>query len=75
MKEYLVKMIMRLLPKEMPKPLGRWNNHYCDVKTNYKIDMSNQDHCGPCGEYALSKDQPTTNTDKQNNNKKKHDSS
>jgi hypothetical protein len=22
------------------------------VKTNTKIDLSNEDHCGTCGEYA-----------------------
>jgi hypothetical protein len=22
---------------------------------NKKIDLSNEDHCGPCGEYALEK--------------------
>jgi hypothetical protein len=22
---------------------------------NHKIDLSNEDHCGPCGQYALSK--------------------
>jgi len=38
------------------KPLGRWNNE-CSVKTNKKIDFSNEDHCGPCGkEIELYKD-------------------
>jgi hypothetical protein len=22
---------------------------------NHKIDLSNEDHCGPCGQYALNK--------------------
>jgi hypothetical protein len=22
---------------------------------NHKIDLSNEDHCGPCGQYALQK--------------------
>jgi hypothetical protein len=22
---------------------------------NHKIDLSNEDHCGPCGQYALEK--------------------
>ena len=22
---------------------------------NYKIDLSNEDHCGPCGQYGLEK--------------------
>jgi hypothetical protein len=36
-------------------PLGRWKIEYCDKKTNNKIDLSNEDHCGPCGHYALEK--------------------
>jgi len=27
----------------------------CNVKINHKVDLSNEDHCGPCGQYALSK--------------------
>ena len=30
---------------------------YCDKKINNKIDLSNEDHCGPCGQYALDKNQ------------------
>ena len=22
---------------------------------NHKVDLSNEDHCGPCGQYALTK--------------------
>jgi hypothetical protein len=44
-----------MLPKELPKPLGRWKLEYCNVKLNNKIDLSNEDHCGPCGQYALEK--------------------
>jgi hypothetical protein len=37
------------------KVLGRWNIDYCDKKMNHKIDLSNEDHCGPCGQYILDK--------------------
>ena len=37
------------------KPLGRWNIESCNTKTNYKIDLSNEDHCGPCGQYAMTR--------------------
>ena len=30
-------------------PLGRWNIEYCNKKINRKVDLSNEDHCGPCG--------------------------
>jgi hypothetical protein len=29
--------------------LGRWNITYCNYKINKIIDLSNEDHCGPCG--------------------------
>ena len=35
--------------------LGRWNIDYCNKKLDKKIDLSNEDHCGPCGQYILSK--------------------
>ena len=37
------------------KPLGRWTIDYCAIKMNNKIDSSNEDHCGPCGQYGLTK--------------------
>jgi hypothetical protein len=40
--------------KESIKPqLGRWNIDNCIVTTNRKIDLSNEDHCGPCGQYKI----------------------
>jgi hypothetical protein len=30
-------------------PLGRWKIEYCNKKINNKVDMANEDHCGPCG--------------------------
>jgi len=41
--------------KELPKPLGRWRMESCNNKTNNKVDLSNEDHCGPCGQYRLEK--------------------
>jgi len=53
--KYLTTIIQKLLPKELPKPVGRWSLDYCNKKVNSKIDLSNEDHCGPCGQYALTK--------------------
>jgi hypothetical protein len=39
----------------MPTPVGRWRIEQCNTQLNTKIDLSNEDHCGPCGQYALSK--------------------
>ena len=50
--QYLVKIFKNMLPKTMPKPVGRWTNE-CNTKTNKKIDFSNEDHCGPCGQNSL----------------------
>jgi hypothetical protein len=35
--------------------LGRWKIDECNKKINIKVDMSNEDHCGPCGYYAMTK--------------------
>jgi hypothetical protein len=48
----IINYINRFMVKEAPKPLGRWNKEYCNLKLDKKIDMSNEDHCGPCGQYA-----------------------
>jgi hypothetical protein len=52
-----------------PLPLGRWKIETCNIKLNNKIDLSNEDHCGPCGEYVINKN-PTNllqDKNKQNN--------
>ena len=48
-------MIKQMIPKKIIKPLGRWNLEYCTIKIKNKVDLSNEDHCGPCGKYALDK--------------------
>jgi len=53
--KYLVDAIKRILRKELPSPVGRWRIENCNTAMNQKIDLSNEDHCGPCGKYALDK--------------------
>lgn len=36
-------------------PLGRWSQERCAIRLNNKIDLANEDNCGPCGEYILTK--------------------
>ena len=48
----LINIVKNFFPKQVQRPVGRWNIDYCSVKTNTKIDLSNEDHCGTCGEYA-----------------------
>ena len=40
----------------VPKPvLGRWGTEYDVNQLNTRIDLANEDHCGPCGSYVLNK--------------------
>ena len=50
----LVRIIRKIYVKDSPKPLGRWRLESSNTQINNKIDLSNEDHCGPCGQYALS---------------------
>jgi hypothetical protein len=49
----IINTILKRFIKRDRTPLGRWNIEYCDKKMNHKIDLSNEDHCGPCGQYIL----------------------
>ena len=48
-------MIKSLFPKKIQRHVGRWRLENCKISMNKKIDLSNEDHCGPCGQYALEK--------------------
>jgi hypothetical protein len=52
---YFKNIIIKFIPKDLPKPLGRWKIENCNKIINNKIDLSNEDHCGPFGQYALEK--------------------
>ena len=56
--------IIRKFRKDDKNPLGRWKLEYCDKKRNSKIDLSNEDHCGPCGQYILDKTKSTVDVNK-----------
>jgi len=53
MLKYLVNMMNKLTQRDVPISLGRWRRETCNKALNNKIDLSNEDHCGPCGQYAL----------------------
>ena len=76
----LITKIKNFFPNKNQKVLlGRWTIDYNDPrsaeKINKKIDLSNEDHCGPCGQYALEKMELQNNKtpdiflEKQKNNK------
>ncbi len=51
-------IIQRILPNDIPRtPNGRWKLEYCDRKLNYKVGLSNEDNCGACNQYALTKNE------------------
>jgi len=50
---FVVNLIKRIISKDIQRPLGRWRIENCNTKMNSKIDLSNEDHCGPCGQYAI----------------------
>ena len=53
--KFIINIVKKLIPKDIPKPVGRWRVEHCNIQMNHKIDLSNEDHCGPCGQYALEK--------------------
>lgn len=57
-----IQIIKSKFLNENMKPLGRWKLDYCSKKMNRKIDMSNEDHCGPCGQYLIIRKQSETET-------------
>ena len=49
----IITIIKNILYKSVVKPpLGRWNIEQCSKKLNKKIDLANEDNCGPCGKYV-----------------------
>ena len=59
--------VLQLMRRQMePMPLGRWNVDYCPRKMETKVDMANEDHCGPCGQYAMEKINQTHQTNQTN---------
>ena len=53
--KFIMAIFKKFLRKDLPKPMGRWRIEQCKTALNQKIDLSNEDHCGPCGQYALEK--------------------
>ena len=49
----IIKFIQRMRIPDQVKVLGRWEITYCKPTMNKKIDLANEDHCGPCGQYII----------------------
>ena len=56
--KYIRGLIQKILQYDMQrKPTGRWTLEYCDKKLHYKVGLSNEDNCGACSQYALTKNE------------------
>ena len=44
--------------------LGRWRTEPCQLQINRKVELANEDHCGPCGAHELSVQNPPGNPTK-----------
>ena len=64
--KYVITIIKKIFSKELPKPVGRWRIEHSNKQMNNKIDLSNEDHCGPCGQYALTKIESKKSENKNN---------
>ena len=51
----LIRTYKNILVKEPLKPVGRWGLEKCNIQIGRKADLANEDHCGPCGQYAIQK--------------------
>ena len=50
----IVSFVKRLVHGDIPKyPLGRWGTEVNDIQRNHRVDWTNEDHCGPCGNNDL----------------------
>lgn len=49
----IIRQVMVIVNNKKGLVLGRWNIEQCEKKINIKIDLSNRDHCGPCGQYTF----------------------
>lgn len=55
MHKKLLPILRNLFSRDQNKiALGRWSLVQ-DDKLHRRSDLSNEDHCGPCGEYVLQK--------------------
>jgi hypothetical protein len=43
--------LLKMFTPKVLRPVGRWRLETCPNLMKQKIDLSNEDHCGPCGQY------------------------
>jgi hypothetical protein len=50
-----VSFVKNIVHPSTKKTLGRWTMDPCIIKTHQKVDLANEDHCGPCGSKEFPK--------------------
>lgn len=54
-------LIRRVTRGDVPTRIyGRWGTNYSSRQLDARIDLANEDHCGPCGNYRMNKKTDTT---------------
>jgi hypothetical protein len=66
--KFITTILNTLKTKNIPTPLGRWGMEKCITQMTNKIDLSNEDHCGPCGQYAMDKNKIKNNLNEKSPN-------
>ena len=52
---HILRFFKKFIVSDQKILLGRWGINPCQNKVNTKVDLSNEDHCGPCS-YTPKKD-------------------
>jgi hypothetical protein len=61
--KYITKFLKSFQPHETKRVLGRWSVINSEKQISYKVDLSNEDHCGTCANYILEKRGPNVKED------------
>ena len=56
----LITIVKRILDKDTPALLGRWNLDYCPKLVKHKVDWANEDHCSSCTQNMVKKEEKNT---------------
>ena len=56
--KYITKFLKPFQIQETKRVLGRWSVINSEKQISYKVDLSNEDHCGTCANYILEKRGP-----------------
>ena len=51
----VIDILKNITKKERPRILGRWNTGLSHQQVIRRIELANEDHCGPCGGENIKK--------------------